>query len=64
MSGVSRVVSSTDGSIFLLSAKAAALSSTAERLPRNCTKIGTEALYIEMVIARILSVKEEDYGMV
>src|SRR5215510_10759320 len=51
MSGASRVLSSTDGSTFLASAKAAALSSTAERLVRNCTKIGTEVLYIEMVMA-------------
>ena len=51
MSGASRVLSSTAGSTFLASAKAAALSSTAERLVRNCTKIGTEVLYIEMVMA-------------
>src|SRR5262245_42387718 len=51
MSGASRVLSSTDGSTFLASAKAAALSSTAERLVRNCTKMGTEVLYIEMVMA-------------
>jgi hypothetical protein len=42
MSGASLVLSSTDGSTFLASAKAAALSSTADRLVRNWTKIGTE----------------------
>ena len=44
MSGASRVFSSTDGSIFFASAKATALSSTADRLVRNCTKIGTDDL--------------------
>ena len=50
MSGARRVFSSTDGSIFLASAKAAALSSTADRLVRNCTKMGTEILYMEMAV--------------
>ena len=50
MSGASRVFSSTDGSIFLASQKAAALSSTADRLVRNCTKMGAEILYMEMVV--------------
>jgi hypothetical protein len=30
------------------------LSSTADRLVRNCTKMGTEAWYMEMVMARFL----------
>src|SRR5712691_9490532 len=50
MSGVSRVFNSTAGSIFLASAWAAALSSTADKLVRNCTKMGADALYREMVI--------------
>jgi hypothetical protein len=51
MSGASRVLSSTAGSTFFASAYAAALSSTADRLVRNCRKTGTEALYMEMVMA-------------
>src|SRR5262249_57908022 len=51
MSGASRALSSTDGSTFFASAKAAALSSTADKLVRNCTKIGTDDLYMEMVMA-------------
>src|ERR1700675_1586833 len=50
MSGVSRVFNSTAGSIFLASAWAAALSSTADRLVRNCTKMGADALYMERAI--------------
>jgi hypothetical protein len=50
MSGESRAFSSTVGSIFFASAWAAALSSTADKLVRNCTKMGADALYIEMVI--------------
>ena len=38
------------GSICLASAWAAALPSTAESAVRSCTKIGTETLYIEMVM--------------
>ena len=37
--------------LALLAALAAAvLSSTADRLVRNCTKMGTEILYMEMVV--------------
>src|SRR6516165_6926869 len=50
MSEKSRAPSSACGSIFLASQWAAALSSTAPRAVRNCTKIGTEILYIETVI--------------
>src|ERR1700722_6065153 len=51
MSGVSRVFNRTAGSIFFVSAWAAALSNTADKLVRNCTKMGADALYREMVIA-------------
>src|SRR5436309_11469783 len=51
MSGASRMFRSTDGSIFFASAKAAALSSTADKLVKNWRKIGTDALYIEIVMA-------------
>src|SRR5216684_338234 len=40
------------GSIFLASAWVAALSSTAESAVKSCTKIGTETLYMEMVMER------------
>jgi hypothetical protein len=50
MSGVSRVFNRTAGSIFFVSAWAAALSNTADKLVRNCTKMGADALYREMVI--------------
>src|SRR3984957_183793 len=50
ISGLSRVFNRTAGSIFLASAWAAALSSTADKLVRNCTKMGADALYMEMVI--------------
>src|SRR6516225_8797852 len=50
MSEKSRAPSSARGSICLASQWAAALSSTAPRAVRNCTKIGTEILYIETVI--------------
>jgi hypothetical protein len=52
MSGNSRVLSIAAGSIFFASQWAAALSSTAPSDVRNCTKIGTEILYIEMVMDR------------
>src|SRR5712672_4317106 len=50
MSGVSRVLNRTAGSIFLASAWAAALSSTADKLVRNCTKMGADTWYMETVI--------------
>src|SRR5262249_40128802 len=51
MSGARRVLSSTAGSTFFASAYAAALSSTADRLVRNCTNTGTGDLYMEMGMA-------------
>src|ERR1700676_1179774 len=56
MSGKRRVFKSTAGSIFFASAYPAALSSQADRLVRNCTKIGTDALYMEIVMERSLRV--------
>jgi hypothetical protein len=41
---------SVAGSIFFASQCAAALSSTVDMLVRNCTKMGTEVLYIEIVM--------------
>src|SRR5665811_1341026 len=41
---------SVAGSIFFASQCAAALSSTADMLVRNCTKMGTEVLYMEIVM--------------
>src|SRR5216684_1337348 len=57
MSGERRVLKSTDGSTFFASAKAAALSRSADRLVRNCTKIGTDAWYMEMVIGIVLGLR-------
>jgi hypothetical protein len=56
MSGKRRVFKSTAGSIFFASAWAAALSSQPDRLVRNCTKIGTDALYMDIVMERSLRV--------
>ena len=42
----------TDGSIFVASTCASNLSSSEHKLVKNCTKIGTDALYMEMVIER------------
>src|ERR1035437_10512724 len=50
MSGKSRMLSSVAGSIFFASQCAAAVSSTADALVRNCTKIGTKILYMEIVM--------------
>jgi len=44
------VFNSTTGSIFFASAWAAALSSTVDKLVRNCTKMGADAWYMETVI--------------
>ena len=41
---------SVAGSIFFVSQCAAALSSTADMLVRNCTKMGAEVLYMEIVM--------------
>src|ERR1035437_9046911 len=41
---------SVAGSIFFASQCAAALSSTADMLVRNCTNMGTEILYMEIVM--------------
>jgi hypothetical protein len=54
MSGNSRALSSADGSIFFASQWAAALSSTTPNAVRNWTKIGTEILYIDTVMAEAL----------
>src|SRR5271169_6169625 len=53
MSGKSRMLRSVAGSIFFASQCAAALSRTADMLVRNCTKMGTEVLYIEIVIESV-----------
>src|SRR5258706_12804673 len=50
MSGNSRALTSTDGSILRLAACAAALSSIADRLPSMFTYTGTETWYIEIIV--------------
>jgi len=49
---------STDGSTFFASACAAALSKTDDRLVRNCTKIGADALNMDIVMGALLGFGE------